>query len=149
MITAFALGAGLSTTPAHVMICLAGQGIGVAMGLPTTIGLLHLHVAEGKRRNMGLAVIGASQPVGYAVGLFGGGVVVDAVGWRYSWFLEVAIALAALVVAVNVLLPEEHTDLDFVDAEKAPSPGNKLRDIDWIGALIACVALGGLSYVLL
>jgi predicted MFS family arabinose efflux permease len=94
----------------------------------------------GRRRNVGFACIGLSQPLGFSFGLILGGVVVDTtIGWQFSFYLTAA--LMSLLFGVSVwLLPK--------DKPREPlSWARAGREIDWFGAALASLAMGIFSYV--
>ena len=142
LLTGFVLGSGLAQTSTQLIAFRAGQGIAASMCLPTAISLLASSLPVGKRRNVGFAFAGASQPIGYSIGLFLGGFFVDSVGWRYGWYMS-AIASFIVFVAAIFGIPK-------------PAAGSSLRstrervihDIDWVGAILASACFGMLSYVL-
>lgn len=112
------------------------------MCLPTAISLLASSLPVGKRRNVGFAFAGASQPLGYSIGLFLGGFFVDSVGWRYGWYMS---AVASFVVfwAAVFGIPKH-----AVDTQSRSIWRRLAYDIDWVGAVLASACFGMLSYVL-
>ncbi|KAM0723452.1 hypothetical protein Q7P37_000438 [Cladosporium fusiforme] len=138
----FMLGSGLSQSSTDLIICRGGQGIAVSMCLPTAMSLLTLYFPLGKRRNIGFAIVGAGQPLGYSIGLFLGGFFVDSVGWRYGWYMSAAVSFAVFISAI-VGLPRHSAD-----GARGDRSQKILFEIDWLGALIASACLGMLSYVL-
>jgi len=98
--------------------------------------------AEGKRRNLGFALQGAAQPVGFSAGLFLAGFFVDSIGWRWGWYIDAMAAVIMLIVGVLCLPTKEEDDLRRI-------PWRKLKtDVDWVGAGLASICLGCFSYVL-
>lgn len=142
LLTCFVLGSGLAQTSTQLIAFRAGQGVAASMCLPTAISLLASSLPVGKSRNVGFAFAGASQPIGYSIGLFLGGFFVDSVGWRYGWYMS-AIASFIVFLAAIVGIPKPA-------ARSSSSPIRKrlVYDIDWVGAILASACLGMLSYVL-
>jgi EmrB/QacA subfamily drug resistance transporter len=110
------------------------QGVGAAALVPASLSLLTAIFAEGEERNRAIGVYGAMAALGFVVGMVGGGVVTEFLGWRWVLFVNVPVALAALVPAPAVL-PESRN-------ERAP------RSLDLAGALTATSGLGLLIYAI-
>lgn len=141
LLTFFVLGSSLVQNSTQLIICRGGQGIAASMCLPTAISLLATSLPVGKRRNVGFAFAGASQPLGYSVGLFLGGFFVDEIGWRHTWYMSAAACFVVFLAAFCI--------------PKPPGPRfstsiwkRLVHDIDWLGAVLASACFGILSYVL-
>jgi EmrB/QacA subfamily drug resistance transporter len=110
------------------------QGVGAAALVPASLSLLTTIFAEGEERNRAIGIYGAMAALGFVVGMVGGGVITEFLGWRWVLFVNVPVALAALVLAPAVL-PESRN-------ERAP------RSLDLAGALTATSGLGLLIYAI-
>jgi EmrB/QacA subfamily drug resistance transporter len=110
------------------------QGVGAAALVPASLSLLTAIFAEGEERNRAIGLYGAMAALGFVVGMVGGGVITEYLGWRWVLFVNVPVALAALVPAPTVL-PESRN-------ERAP------RSLDLAGALTATAGLGLLIYAI-
>jgi EmrB/QacA subfamily drug resistance transporter len=110
------------------------QGVGAAALVPASLSLVTAIFAEGEERNRAIGVYGAMAALGFVVGMVGGGVITDYLGWRWVLFVNVPVALAALAPAPAVL-PESRN-------ERAP------RSLDLAGALTATSGLGLLIYAI-
>ena len=110
------------------------QGIGAAALVPASLSLLTAIFAEGEERNRAIGVYGAMAALGFVVGMVGGGVITEFLGWRWVLFVNVPVALAALLPA-PAALPESRN-------EWAP------RSLDLAGALTATSGLGLLIYAI-
>src|SRR5215203_3847522 len=110
------------------------QGVGAAALVPASLSLLTAIFAEGQERNRAIGIYGAMAALGFVVGMVGGGVITEFLGWRWVLFVNVPVALAALVPAPAVL-PESRN-------ERAP------RSLDLAGALTATAGLGLLIYAI-
>jgi EmrB/QacA subfamily drug resistance transporter len=110
------------------------QGVGAAALVPASLSLLTAIFAEGEERNRAIGVYGAMAALGFVVGMVGGGVITEYLGWRWVLFVNVPVALATLVPAPAVL-PESRN-------ERAP------RSLDLAGALTATSGLGLLIYAI-
>ena len=107
------------------------QGVGAAMLMPNSLAILgNAFSGEAKGRAIGTwAAVGA---IASAVGPPLGGWLVEAIGWRAIFFINVPVALGAVLIALRYV--EE-------SAEGA-------QPLDWTGALLATVALGALTWAL-
>ncbi len=110
------------------------QGVGAAALVPASLSLLTTIFAEGEERNRAIGIYGAMAALGFVVGMVGGGVITEFLGWRWVLFVNVPVALAALVLA-SAVLPESRN-------ERAP------RSLDLAGALTATSGLGLLIYAI-
>src|SRR5918994_1171133 len=110
------------------------QGVGAAALVPASLSLLTTIFAEGQGRNRAIGIYGAMAALGFVVGMVGGGVITEFLGWRWVLFVNVPVALAALVPA-PAALPESRT-------ERAP------RSLDLAGALTATSGPGLLIYAI-
>ena len=110
------------------------QGVGAAALVPASLSLLTASFAEGEERNRAIGIYGAMAALGFVVGMVGGGVITQFLGWRWVLFVNVPVALVALVPAPAVL-PESRN-------ERAP------RSLDLAGALTATAGLGLLIYAI-
>jgi MFS family permease len=105
-ITPFAIASltvGLAQSPAWMIAARAAQGVGAAMLAPSTLALLSTSFPEGPQRARAMAAYGALAGIGTAFGLIVGGVLTTALSWRLGFFLNVPIALAAILAAPKVL----------------------------------------------
>jgi EmrB/QacA subfamily drug resistance transporter len=94
---------GLSQSEATLLIARGAQGLGGAMVSPAALSIILTTFAEGSERNRALAVWGAIAGAGGAVGLLLGGAIVQALSWRWVFFINVPIGAAVLVLAPRIL----------------------------------------------
>ena len=97
------LAVGLAQSPAWVIAARAVQGVGAAMLAPSTLALLSTSFPEGQQRGRAMAAYGALAGIGTALGLIVGGVLTTALSWRYGFFLNVPVGVAAILVAPRYL----------------------------------------------
>jgi EmrB/QacA subfamily drug resistance transporter len=109
----------------------AVQGIGAAILLPNSLGILGSSF-EGEARGRAVGTWAAAGSIASAIGPPLGGWLVEAVGWRAIFYLNVPVALAALGIAWR-----------FVQESSEREGG-----LDWTGALLATGALGALTWAL-
>jgi MFS family permease len=101
----FAVGlvvAGAAPTTAVLLAARALQGMGAALAVPNTYALISC-MAVPEQRRRAFAAAGVAGSTGAASGAVLGGLVVQALGWRYVFFLSAPIALAAALPAPRVL----------------------------------------------
>ncbi len=94
---------GLSWAPWVLVTARFLQGIGAAALVPASLSLLTATFAEGEERNRAISVYGAMAALGFVVGMVGGGVITELLGWRWVMFINVPVALAALLPAPAVV----------------------------------------------
>src|SRR3712207_2787907 len=95
------------------------QGAAAAAFLPASLSLLTAIFAQGRERNRAIGAYGAVAALGFVVGMVGGGVITELLGWRWVMFVNVPVALAALLVA-PATVPESRT---FWAARSLDLPG--------------------------
>jgi EmrB/QacA subfamily drug resistance transporter len=109
------------------------QGVGGALLTPGSLAIIEATLRPDDRgRGVGLwaALIGITGAIGPLVG----GLLVD-LSWR--WVFVINIPVAILVLILSTRLPES------IDPDSSDSP------IDFVGAALTVVMLGGLSYALI
>ncbi len=126
------LAGGVSWAPWALVAARFLQGAGAAAFMPASLSLLTAAFAEGEERNRAVGVYGAMAALGFVVGMVGGGVITELLGWRWVFFVNVPVALAALLSA-PAAVPESRD-------EGAP------RSLDAIGALTITSGLASLIY---
>jgi EmrB/QacA subfamily drug resistance transporter len=109
----------------------AVQGIGAALLLPNSLGILGSSF-EGEERGRAVGIWAAAGAIASAIGPPLGGWLVDTVGWRAIFYLNLPLAGAAILIAWR-----------YVD-ESAESKD----PLDWQGAILATAALGALTWTL-
>ena len=105
------LAAGLSQTEGMLIAARAVQGLGGAIISPAALSIVMTTFSEGTERNKALSVWGAVAGAGGAVGSLLGGVLTDAVGWEWVFFINVPIA-ALIFFASPALLAESRAEVD-------------------------------------
>ena len=107
------------------------QGIGAAMLMPNSLAILG-NAFSGAARGRAIGTWAAVGAIASAIGPPLGGWLVEAVGWRSIFYLNVPLALAAVAVAWRYV------------AESAEGK----QPLDWAGAVLATVGLGALTWAL-
>lgn len=96
---------GLATDAAWLIGTRAVQGVGAAIASPAGLSLIATTFPEGRARAKALGVYAAMSAGGGSVGLLLGGLLTEAVSWRWVFFVNVPIAAAVLPLAPRVLAP--------------------------------------------
>jgi EmrB/QacA subfamily drug resistance transporter len=99
------LAGGLASSPGMLVAVRAVQGVGAALLSPAALALLTVTFPAGRDRNIALGVWGALAAIGGTLGVVAGGVLVDAAGWQWIFFVNVPFALLALI-ATPLVVPD-------------------------------------------
>lgn len=132
--TLASLGCGFAPDVQTLIVARAGQGIGGALLVPSSLALLRAAFSD-QQRGRAVGAWSSGIAISSALGLVLGGWIVDHGSWRWVFFLNVPLA----VVVLNIVywrIPES----------AANTPVGRL---DWPGALLVTLGLGSLVYGLL
>jgi len=108
------------------------QGVGAALLLPNSLALLNA-AFEGEKRGRAVGIWAAAGAAAAAVAPLIGGWLVSHVGWPAIFYINLPLALAAILLA-----------LTFVTESHEKGAGRT----DYAGALLITAGLGGLTYAL-
>ena len=122
----------LAPTLPLLLAARAAQGIGAALLLPNSLALLNA-VFSGEKRGRAVGIWAASGAAMAAVAPLIGGWLVDTAGWPTIFYINIPLALGAILLAVR-----------FVAESRETGEGRT----DYAGALLATAGLGGLTYAL-
>jgi EmrB/QacA subfamily drug resistance transporter len=100
---AMSLACGLAPSPVMLVVARGLQGIGAALTVPAAVSIIATTFAEGEERNRALGVFAASASAGFSVGLVLGGVLTDALSWRWIFLVKVPVVALVAVVALRVV----------------------------------------------
>jgi EmrB/QacA subfamily drug resistance transporter len=101
---------GLAWSPAALLAARVVQGAGAAIMTPTALSIISTTFNQGAERNKALGIWGALGGIGASTAWLIGGPLVDGPGWRWIFFINVPIGLAALALS-PVLLRESRAAL--------------------------------------
>src|SRR5438128_7790873 len=90
---------GLSSGPAMLVAGRVLQGAAAAFAQATALSLIVSTFPAGAARNRAVGVFGAMEGLGAAAGLLLGGVLVNSLGWRWVFFVNVPVALVVAALA--------------------------------------------------
>ncbi|MFI7578181.1 MFS transporter [Micromonospora sp. NPDC049497] len=119
------------------------QGAGGALLTPGSLSVLQASFHPDDRARAIGAWSGLSG-VSTALGPFIGGLLIDALSWRWIFFLNVPLAVLVVLAALR-WVPESRD----VEASRTEGPGRRRRRFDVAGALLGAVALAGVTYALI
>jgi EmrB/QacA subfamily drug resistance transporter len=123
---ASSLAAGLAPDATFLNVARAIQGIGGAAMFAVSLALVAQEFPAGKERAAAMGVYGATIGVAVAIGPLVGGAITTALGWRWVFYLNVPIGVAAIA-------------LTFARLRESRDP-NATR-IDWLGLVSFSSAL--------
>lgn len=109
------------------------QGIGAALLIPGSLALITASFPEATR-GQAIGTWSGFTAITAAIGPVIGGWMIEHSTWRWVFFLNLPLALATILLAARV--PESRNE-------------NGSHRVDWIGALLATLGLGGVTYALI
>ncbi|HYO48266.1 MAG TPA: MFS transporter [Chloroflexia bacterium] len=109
----------------------AAQGIGGALLVPGSLAIISASFS-GAERGRAIGTWSGFTAITTAFGPVLGGFLVEHASWRWIFFINIPLAVAVLVIAV-LRVPESRTE-------------KGRRRVDWTGAALVTVGLGGLVY---
>jgi EmrB/QacA subfamily drug resistance transporter len=108
------------------------QGVAGAMLAPAALSLLSTTFTDAKERATAFAVFGGISGSGAAIGMLLGGVLTQYLNWRFTLYVNVAIAVVAIIGAA-ILIPRQHKTDDR-------------PHLDIPGTLLVCAGLFSIVY---
>ncbi|MCU1691346.1 MAG: drug resistance transporter, EmrB/QacA subfamily [Frankiales bacterium] len=99
------LAGGFAQSQELLIIARLVQGLGGALMSPSALSLLTVVFEEGPERNKALGIFSAITAGGAALGLILGGVLTEYLNWRWVLFVNVPVAVLAIVGALR-FVPE-------------------------------------------
>ena len=132
--TAASIFCGLATSPRMLIIARGLQGIGAAFLVPGSLAIISATFNDVDR-GRAIGTWSGFSAITTAIGPVIGGWLIENVSWRAAFFVNVP--LAAIVVMLSLMFMNESHD----EARTAR--------IDWIGALLGVLGLGGVVFGLL
>jgi EmrB/QacA subfamily drug resistance transporter len=118
---------GLSAGPAMLIAARFAQGIGGAMATAVSLGMIVTLFPGPREQARAIGAVSFVGAAGASIGLVLGGVLTEAVGWHWIFFVNVPIGVLVMLPSVKVL---------------QAAPGTGLRNgADWLGALLVTSGL--------
>jgi EmrB/QacA subfamily drug resistance transporter len=152
--TLSSLWCGLSTSIGMLIVARVVQGLGASMITPQTMAII-TRIFPAQRRGQAMAVWGATAGVAMVVGPILGGVLTDALGWEWIFFVNIPVGIVGFVLAVQ-RVPKLPTHPHVFDWLGVALSGIGLfllafgvqegHDKHWAGWIIAMI-IGGLAFL--
>ena len=93
------LACGVSVTPLMLTLARAVQGVGGAIMFATSLALI-AQAFSGKERGTAFGIYGAVVGGAVAIGPLIGGAITSGIGWRWIFFVNLPIGVAAIVITL-------------------------------------------------
>lgn len=122
--TVASLACGLSPTINWLIGARVVQGLGASLMTPQTMAVI-TRTFPPQRRGSAMALWGATAGVAFLVGPLLGGVLLDAFGWEWIFFINVPVGVAGFVAAAKLV----------------PSLTRRAHAMDWVGVGLSAVGL--------
>jgi EmrB/QacA subfamily drug resistance transporter len=132
--TAASILCGFARSPGTLVIGRALQGIGAAFLVPGSLAIISA-TFDDRDRGRAIGTWSGFSAITSAIGPVSGGWLVEHVSWRAVFFLNVPLAVIVIVLSLR-----------FMNESRDPS---RTARIDWRGAVLAVLGLGGIVYGLL
>jgi EmrB/QacA subfamily drug resistance transporter len=110
------------------------QAVGGSMLNPVAMSIIRNVFDDPRERAQAIGVWGAMVGLSMALGPILGGLLVDSVGWRWVFLVNVPVGLLAIVLTAA-----------FVPESRAPRP----RRLDPVGQVLVIVSLASLTYAII
>jgi len=123
------ISAALSTSTMQLTLSRALMGVGGALIMPATLSILANVFRDPRERGRAIAVWAGFSGLGVAIGPLTGGLLLEHFSWSSVFWVNVPIAVLALVLGVFL-----------VPTSRDPSQGA----LDPLGAILSIIGLGGL-----
>ncbi|MFR9721799.1 MFS transporter [Streptomyces sp. MS19] len=97
------LAGGAAQEPILLFVSRGVQGLGAALIAPAALSTLTVTFAEGEARNKALGIWGGLAGIASVAGVVSGGLLTEGPGRRWIFFVNVPIAVAAVLLAPRIL----------------------------------------------
>jgi EmrB/QacA subfamily drug resistance transporter len=124
---------GLASSIQQLVIARSIQGVGAAFLVPGSLSIISASFDE-RTRGQAIGTWSGFTAITMAIGPVVGGWLIEHASWRWAFFINIPLAAAVIVIS-----------LWHVPESRNPAA----RRVDWLGALVATVGLGGVVYGLI
>jgi EmrB/QacA subfamily drug resistance transporter len=133
LFAAASLACGLASNIQQLVVARSVQGIGAAFLVPGSLSIISASFDE-RTRGRAIGTWSGFTAITTAVGPVLGGWLIEHASWRWAFFINVPIAAAVIAISLH-RIPETRN--------------SSARHVDWLGALVTTVGLGGVVYGLI
>lgn len=127
---------GLAPNATQLILARACEGIGGALLTPGSLAIIRATFSAA-RRGRAIGLWSGFSAITSALGPLLGGWLVQHVSWRWVFFIDIPLALVVLAV---LFIPLRDLSTTSADEDRAA------KRLDWPGALLATLGLGGLVF---
>src|SRR6266487_3147844 len=132
--TVASIACGIATSPGMLIVGRALQGMGAAFLVPGSLAIISA-TFDDTERGRAIGTWSGFSAITTAIGPVSGGWLIQHVSWRAVFFLNVPLAAIVLLLSLR-----------FMDESRDPS---RTTAIDWSGAVVTVLGLGGVVFGLL
>jgi EmrB/QacA subfamily drug resistance transporter len=111
LFTGASLVAGLAANAGVLVAARFVQGVGGALASAVVLGMIVTMYPEPPARAKAIGVYSFTQAAGASIGLIAGGALTQALSWHWTFYVNLPIGVAALLLAVRVVEPDRGTGL--------------------------------------
>ena len=126
------LACALTNDASVLIIARAIQGIGGALLIPATLAIIVTFFTDAQERGKAIAIVATVTASPQAFGPTLGGILVDTLGWRSIFLLNIPIAIVALFFGKRIPVGVAHK-----------------RSLDIPGVILIALALGSVTYAII
>ena len=130
LFTAASVWCGLAPSSSVLVAARAAQGVGGALLVPSSLAIISASFPE-RERGRAIGTWAGASALTTALGPVLGGWLVDSFSWRAIFFINVPLAIVALLLALR-WVPESRNE--------------SAAGVDWAGGVLAVAGLGMLAY---
>ncbi|WP_208641021.1 MFS transporter [Micromonospora arborensis] len=138
LFTLASLACAVATGPALLVLARFGQGVGGALAMAVSLGMIVRLYPEPAERARAIAVFSFTGAAGASVGTVAGGVLTEVAGWRAIFLVNLPIGAAILLAAVRRLPAERGIGL----RAGLDLPGALLATAGLMAAVLGIVGTG-------
>ena len=134
LFTLASIACGLATSTRALIVARAIQGAGAAFLVPGSLAIISATFDEAER-GRAIGTWSGFSAITSAIGPVVGGWLIERISWRAIFFLNVPLAAVVMVLSLR-----------FMGESRDDTRGTR---VDWTGAALAVIGLGGMTYGLL
>lgn len=128
-----------AATPGQLIAARGVQGMGAAFMIPQSLAILSASYPRDQRGGA-IGIWASASALTTVMGPIIGGLLVDSLGWRAAFWVNLPLAALCLAIAAWRMPP-------LAPAPERAAAG--LRSMDWPGAALAAIGLGALAWAMI